>query len=464
LGGACTAPTTTTTSSSSSSTTTTTTTIAPCTEWLWQSIGVNFSDLEYTDCEGLPAAIPAIDVTNNSGVICVYPGVTPTWNPAPTFGFHQVANFNVNCPTTTTTTTVGPCTIWSWEAIGFNISGIRYVDCNGQDVYIDPDDITNNSGDICVYPGNTPEWNPAPVGGTHILGTTGTTCIAPSTTTTTTTTIPCSGYTLETTGPIGSPGTNDWSAINCCTGLGVGGTIPYPGSIDVSCIINSSLILGPNVVVTDSAPCDDIIFEVESTCCGISQLEYVFLPYCTAIGDTVYATNGYCYRALGTSLNSPTITLGDSTIYTDCVDCLAAHPCLTTTTSSSSTSTTTSTTTTAGPTTTTTSSSSTSTSTSTSSSTTTTTTIPPTTTTTTTVIYSAGFSTGTANNALACLETVAVITLYSTSSTFAFGSFVYVDPGLTTIFVGANLWYKNISANNGIRIPNSGQIDNTFSC
>jgi hypothetical protein len=139
----------------------------------------------------------------------------------------------------------------------------------------------------------------------------------------------------------------------------------------------------------------------------------------------------------------------------------------TTTTSSSSTSTsstTTSTTTTAGPTTTTTSSSSTSTTTSTSSSTTTTTTIPPTTTTTTTVIYSAEFSVGTANNALACLENVGATTLYSTSPTFDFGSFVYTDAGLTTIFVGGNLYYKNISANNVIRVPNSGQINSTSSC
>jgi len=87
-----------------------------------------------------------------------------------------------------------------------------------------------------------------------------------------------------------------------------------------------------------------------------------------------------------------------------------------------------------------------------------------TTTTTTTVIYSAGFSVGTANNALACDETVPVITLYSTSSTFAFGSFVYTDAGLTTIFVGGNLYYKNISANNVIRVPNSGQINSTSSC
>jgi hypothetical protein len=65
---------------------------------------------------------------------------------------------------------------------------------------------------------------------------------------------------------------------------------------------------------------------------------------------------------------------------------------------------------------------------------------------------------------LACLETVGSITLYSTSSTFDFGSFVYTDAGLTTIFVGGDLYYKNILANNVIRVPNSGQINGNFSC
>ena len=57
-----------------------------------------------------------------------------------------------------------------------------------------------------------------------------------------------------------------------------------------------------------------------------------------------------------------------------------------------------------------------------------------------------------------------MITLYSTSPTFDFGSFVYTDAGLTTIFVGGNLYYKNISANNVIRVPDSGQINSTSSC
>jgi hypothetical protein len=202
-GSTCTVPTTTTTSSSSTSTTSTTTTIAPCVEWTWEAVGANVSDLEYTDCEGLPVVIPAIDVTNNSGIICVYPNVTPEWNPAPTTGTHIIGTIGADCPTTTTTTTFAPCTIWSWEAIGFNVSGINYIDCNGQEVYIDPDDVTNNSGDICVYPNTTPAWSPAPVGGTHILGTTGDECIAPPTTTTTTTEpIPTYCYTLSASGRV----------------------------------------------------------------------------------------------------------------------------------------------------------------------------------------------------------------------------------------------------------------------
>lgn len=126
--------------------------------------------------------------------------------------------------------------------------------------------------------------------------------------------------------------------------------------------------------------------------------------------------------------------------------------CLTTTTSSS-TSTTTSTT--VPPTTTTTSSSS----------TTSTTTIPPTTTSTTTIVHFAhGFSAGKADNLLACAETVVAITLYTSSPTLSFGSFVYTDPGLTIPFDGVGLWYKNISVNNGIRTSGIGQINSIFSC
>jgi hypothetical protein len=190
--------TTTTTTLFPPSTTTTTTTIAPCVEWTWEAAGANVSDLEYTDCDGLPVVIPAIDVTNNSGIICVYPDVVPAWNPSPTSGYHNISNFGINCPTTTTTTTFVPCTIWSWEAEGFNISGIEYTNCDGQIVYIDVDDVTNNSGDICVYPNTTPVWSPVSPGGTHILGTVGDECVTPTTTTTTTSGDPITIYTYAT--------------------------------------------------------------------------------------------------------------------------------------------------------------------------------------------------------------------------------------------------------------------------
>ena len=86
------------------------------------------------------------------------------------------------------------------------------------------------------------------------------------------------------------------------------------------------------MIVLSSISCDDIVWEVEPTCCDGSGRYFIELPYDTVLGDTVYATDGNCYRALSTSAASPTITLGDPTIYTDCVDCVAAHPCPTTTT------------------------------------------------------------------------------------------------------------------------------------
>jgi hypothetical protein len=233
--------TTTTTTLFPPSTTTTTTTIALCVEWTWEAAGANVSDLEYTDCEGLPVVIPAIDVTNNSGIICVYPNVTPEWNPAPTTGYHQISTVGINCPTTTTTTTFVPCTIWSWEAVGFNVSGIKYTDCNGDSVYVDPDDVTNNSGDICVYPNTTPAWSPLPSGGTHILGTVGDECVAPPTTTTTTTEpIPAYCYSLLAEGKVKFY----WTDVN-----GVAQTITITNSTTYVCAQLDSVIAdGPGEI------------------------------------------------------------------------------------------------------------------------------------------------------------------------------------------------------------------------
>ena len=153
--------TTTTTTLFPPSTTTTTTTIALCAEWTWEAAGTNVSDLEYTDCEGLPVVIPAIDITNNSGIICVYPNVTPNWDPSPTTGYHNISTFGINCPTTTTTTTTeGPITIYTYatacNSYTWDVTG---------DTYFDSDEISDTVGNvtnilyltICPVPGTQTE-------------------------------------------------------------------------------------------------------------------------------------------------------------------------------------------------------------------------------------------------------------------------------------------------------------------
>lgn len=80
-------------------------------------------------------------------------------------------------------------------------------------------------------------------------------CCDGTTTTTTTTESPtCSSYKLFATGD-GGVGETDWSAINCNTGLEVGGIITPPEIIDTGCIIDSSLTLGPKVDIDTSGAC-----------------------------------------------------------------------------------------------------------------------------------------------------------------------------------------------------------------
>tara|TARA_R110000868_G_scaffold14426_1_gene67121 strand:- start:41700 stop:42293 length:594 start_codon:yes stop_codon:yes gene_type:complete len=87
------------------STTTTTTTLA-CTLWTWVADGaLNDSGLEYVNCDGETVLIPAVDVTDNRGDICVQEGTTPQWGPPPTKGSYQLATEGEACSNTTTTTT-----------------------------------------------------------------------------------------------------------------------------------------------------------------------------------------------------------------------------------------------------------------------------------------------------------------------------------------------------------------------
>lgn len=88
---------TTTTTTTLAPTTTTTTTLGACVEYTWEAFGENSSDLEYTNCLGDRTFIYAIDVTNNSGTICVYPDTVPIWNPSPSTGFHEISTMGDPC-------------------------------------------------------------------------------------------------------------------------------------------------------------------------------------------------------------------------------------------------------------------------------------------------------------------------------------------------------------------------------
>jgi hypothetical protein len=89
--------------------TTSTTTTLPvvCTEYTWEASGANDSNLVYFDCFGFEITIPAIDITDNTGTVCVLNGTSPAWDPDPQEGVHTISSYGVICsPTTTTTTTL----------------------------------------------------------------------------------------------------------------------------------------------------------------------------------------------------------------------------------------------------------------------------------------------------------------------------------------------------------------------
>jgi hypothetical protein len=166
--------------------------------------------------------------------------------------------------------------------------------------------------------------------------TTTTTTAEPTTTTTTTEAVEsCSRYRLIASGPSVEPGDTDWSGINCTTGLPVGGTVSDLVNTDTGCIVDGSLVLGSIVSIVVTVSC--AVFELEPICCDGVSTGYAPLTSSTLTGRVVYATNGYCYSVVGTSLLSPTLTVAENFTYDDCIECTTAHPCPTTTTTTTTT-------------------------------------------------------------------------------------------------------------------------------
>jgi len=250
-------PPTSTTTSSSTSTTSTTTTIAPCVEWSWEAIGPNSSNLEYTDCEGLPVVIPIIDVTNNSGIICVYPSVTPNWNPIPTTGTHIIGTVGADCSTTTTTsssssttTTTTTCPCKSFDIIidegdliasTKGIVDVGFIDCFDQPQIYSYDTAGTYTNAFCAV------LFPKEPLASYLIGTTPIITVDQPTIAGC-----CTGGCVQYT-VVTNPGDTSWTALDC-DGIEVSGSILYPNIETLDCLQQGTLDV-TNGTVESEEPC-----------------------------------------------------------------------------------------------------------------------------------------------------------------------------------------------------------------
>ncbi len=340
--------------------TTTTTTTAPIPTYCYTLTAIGKVVFYWIDVNGDPQSA---SINNTTIYVCAQlNSIATSGTGLPEIdGGTALCTSDLDCAviTTTTTTTAVPAYCYSLSAVGK--ATFYWIDVNGDPQTIS---ITNNVAYVCAQLGTVVASGIAEIEGGITLctndsqcvpTTTTTTTIPPSTTTTTsssststststttTTAEPtttttttkgtesCSTYKLIATGPSVSPGDTDWAGIDCFTGLPVGGTVTDLASISTGCIVDGSLTYGVKVLVDDTISCT--VFELEPTCCDGVRTEYISLSSGTLLGTAVYASNGYCYKVLSTSLLSPTVGLGVPTIYDDCGACTTANPCPTTTT------------------------------------------------------------------------------------------------------------------------------------
>jgi len=497
-----------------SNTTTTTTTALPIKPYCYEVTVVNKCTVYWTDANGNPESQV---VTNDKIYICADQGSIASACGAGgavsfTGGVVACTSDAICQPTTTTTTTIA-CNCITFNNTDSSIIDhtIGYNDCIGEFV-----ETTISANDILQFCGSD-----GIADSELVIVTTGGACIAEvcPTTTTTTTEAPlaCFSYVLQST----ASGENNWEAFACNSDTPVSGTVPYPGTMETGCITQGSLLLGDNLIIISQSVCAEVsceAFEIQGfspvgswdaiDCLGnpvgdIAPSGVTVLTGCI-IPNTLVLDNAYIKTSLGpcssttttTTLfpptttttttpaptsfryffstaaisgalacdkttfptvlysDDPTLNLG-SFLYTDMAlttpfpgaarwykesvsgvafailnsgEIAGEFICTTTTT---------------------------------------TTLFPPTTTTTTTVVnFSHGLSAGEASNVLACLETVAATTVYTSVPTIAFGTIVYTDPALTIPFNGggSSVYYKNFSSGDGVRINGSGQVFTTFSC
>jgi hypothetical protein len=492
--------------------TTTTTTALPIKPYCYEVTVVGKCTVYWTDENGNPQSEV---VTNNKINICADEGsIASSCGAGGSVSFTGgivVCTSEAFCQPTTTTTTTIACNCITFNNTDESVVDhtIGYNDCVGEFI-----ETTISASEVLQFCGSD-----GIADSELVIVTTGGACIeevCPTTTTTTTEApLACFSYVIQST----AAGENNWEAFACNSATSVSGTVPYPGTMETGCITQGSLLLGDNLIVISQSVCAEVsceAFEIqglspvgswEAIDClgnpveGIAPSGETVLTGCI-IPNTLFLDNAYIKTDFGpcssttttTTLFPPTTTTtttpaptsfryyfstaaispelacdkvtfpivlysGDavinigSTLYTDMGlttpfvggvrwykesvsgnvfailnngEIPAQSNCTTTTT---------------------------------------TTLVPPTTTTTTTIVnFAHGFSVATANNILACLETVAVNTLYTSGPTINFGSIVYINPELTIPFNGANSYYKNFSSGDGVRINGSGQVFSTFSC
>jgi hypothetical protein len=240
-------------------TTTTTTTSCPCTTYGYVGPRINPGTITYVECNTLE---PITDTASSTvQFACVdnnYPII-------------EIGSINVidtqdccsNITTTTTTTipinpfcyevtTVGKCTIYWTDANGNTQSQI--VTDDTINICADEDSIASNCETIGITGGTVVCTNDA-----ICQPPTTTTTTTPPATTTTTTTLPCVSYVLQSTGA--GEASNQWEAFACNSNISVSGIIPFPGTMETGCITEGSLLLGANLEIVSDAPCEEVSCE-----------------------------------------------------------------------------------------------------------------------------------------------------------------------------------------------------------
>lgn len=244
-------PTTTTTSSSTSTstttaipTTTTTTTVQQaieCTTWNWeQSGGDNTAGIEYTNCSGTTVILTYLEVSNNSGSICVAPNTIPIWTDV----LYPGATYTLS------DTSVPCCLCLTFNNTDKSDQGYSYTDCSNVRV-LDVKITSNEIVKVCGSQGSVSD--PAvtiAVGGACVLG------VCPEPTTTTTTTVgPCLQYIYDTSGIEPQSTVVSIGFTECGSGDFISITQPASDFIQPYILCSTSYPITESGIVTADGPC-----------------------------------------------------------------------------------------------------------------------------------------------------------------------------------------------------------------